>query len=348
MVVADLTGLASALFIPLIGKTVARTLYERRARQASFWANPNPKSNPSPALALRLNLTRSARAEEKKKAKEKAGAESQPASLEQPGRAGAGTSSSPGLHRQSTMPVLQRQGTTPVLHHQGIMVAMKAATKTQDGVIPFIEGALVEHATRYEVARHIVRRTYSAYERLPLGAIVLHPDRGRGTIVEVLPDLRRVVRFDKGGEAHRYSPHSLYKLVQNPHRKPTAQLPCVSSCQTSTADATSKNTETAAEDLTHGGAGASRVPSKEPSWNTLSMIRAGEIAALQHLECNEKSKADELNALRSLPSQALRQRSVVRQRSWADPRLGSCASLRYKHAWWLWAAWHSHRERPSL
>ena len=36
MVVADLTGLASALFIPLIGKTVARTLYERRARKASF------------------------------------------------------------------------------------------------------------------------------------------------------------------------------------------------------------------------------------------------------------------------------------------------------------------------
>ena len=215
--------------------------------------------------------------------------------------------------------MLQRQGTTPVLHHQGIMVAMKAATKTQDGVIPFIEGALVEHATRYEVARHIVRRTYSAYERLPLGAIVLHPDRGRGTIVEVLPDLRRVVRFDKGGEAHRYSPHSLYKLVQNPHRKPTAQLPCVSSCQTSTADATSKNTETAAEDLTHGGAAASRVPSKEPSWNTLSMIRAGEIAALQHLESNEKSKADELNALRSLPSQALRQRSMVKQRSCQCP-----------------------------
>merc|ERR1740117_1257651 len=119
----------------------------------------------------------------------------------------------------------------PVLQRQGTMVAMKAATKTQDSVIPFIEGALVEHATRYEVARHIVRRTYSAYERLPLGTIVLHPDRGRGTIVEVLPDLRRVVRFDKGGEAHRYSPHSLYKLMQDPQRTATHRTHCTSSCR---------------------------------------------------------------------------------------------------------------------
>ena len=235
------------------------------------------------------------------------------------------------------MPELHHQGTMPGLHHHGTMAAMKAATETQDSVIPFIEGALVEHATRYEVARHIVRRTYSAYERLPLGAIVLHPDRGRGTIVEVLPDLRRVVRFDKGGEAHRYSPHSLYKLMQDPQRKPIAQLPCVSSplclspdaprstcsclssCQASTADDSSANTETAAENLTHRGAGASGVPSKEPSWNALPMIRAGEMAALQHLEYNEKSKAAELNALRSLPSQALRQRSMAKHRSWQCP-----------------------------
>ena len=36
----------------------------------------------------------------------------------------------------------------------------------------------------------------SAYERLPLGALVRHPIRGAGKIIDILPDRRRVVKFD--------------------------------------------------------------------------------------------------------------------------------------------------------
>ena len=296
--------------------------------------------------------------------------------------------------------------------------AVKRATSSQDSVALFIRAALVEQAKRYEVARHIVRRTYSAYERLPLGAIVLHPDRGCGTIVEVLPDLRRVVRSDKGGAVHHYSPQELhirhvdryvavlvasqlatpassggerrlrpalrtwgepsspsarsqrlrcrrqsactptsptlrsgalcstprYKLMLHVDEQPKpaarvsspggnclarsspggsspAPLPlspdvpswtssCLSSCRTSISSSTAVGSPTdaaAAEDLVRGGVAA--------SWDALPLIRAGEAAALQYLEQGEMSIAAELNALRSLPSQALRQRSVVRQRS---------------------------------
>ena len=53
----------------------------------------------------------------------------------------------------------------------------------------------------------------SAYERLPLGAIVRHPIRGSGKIIEILPDRRRVVRFDEQGDVHRYTPQSIHKLM---------------------------------------------------------------------------------------------------------------------------------------
>ena len=246
---------------------------------------------PALALALSLNLTRSSQAEAKKKAQE--------AELENPSQADGGTMAralsgqgtmhamKPGLTRQDSMLSMK-----PGLTRQDSMLVMKTLTETQDGIFPFIEEALVEHAKRYEVARHIVRRTYSAWERLPLGAIVSHPDRGRGTIVEVLPDLRRVVRFDKGGEVHRYSPQSLYKLVLHELGVESAE------------------SVTVAGELARKGADASGMPSKEPSWNALPMIRAGETAALQHLEHSETRMAAELNALRTLPSQALRQRGM--------------------------------------
>ena len=54
----------------------------------------------------------------------------------------------------------------------------------------------------------------SAYERLPVGTHVTHPKRGHGVIEEILPDLRRAVRFDDG-DMHRYKPESLYKLLDN-------------------------------------------------------------------------------------------------------------------------------------
>ena len=54
----------------------------------------------------------------------------------------------------------------------------------------------------------------SAYERLPVGTTVTHPKRGRGVIEEILPDLRRAVRFEDG-DVHRYKPESLYKLLGN-------------------------------------------------------------------------------------------------------------------------------------
>ena len=37
----------------------------------------------------------------------------------------------------------------------------------------------------------------SAYERLPIGTVVNHPKRGRGIVEDILPDLRRAVRFEK-------------------------------------------------------------------------------------------------------------------------------------------------------
>ena len=54
----------------------------------------------------------------------------------------------------------------------------------------------------------------SAYERLPVGTHVTHPKRGHGVIEEIMPDLRRAVRFDDG-DMHRYKPESLYKLLDN-------------------------------------------------------------------------------------------------------------------------------------
>ena len=53
----------------------------------------------------------------------------------------------------------------------------------------------------------------SAYERLPIGTVVNHPKRGRGIVEDILPDLRRAVRFEKEGDMHRYKPESLYKLL---------------------------------------------------------------------------------------------------------------------------------------
>jgi len=52
----------------------------------------------------------------------------------------------------------------------------------------------------------------SAYERLSVGTAVNHPKRGRGVIEEIMPDLRRAVRFHDG-DVHRYKPESLYKLL---------------------------------------------------------------------------------------------------------------------------------------
>ena len=53
----------------------------------------------------------------------------------------------------------------------------------------------------------------SAYERLVVGVVVNHPKRGRGIVEDILPDLRRAVRFEKEGDMHRYKPESLYKLL---------------------------------------------------------------------------------------------------------------------------------------
>ena len=59
----------------------------------------------------------------------------------------------------------------------------------------------------------------SAYERLPKGSVVKHPKRGQGTIIDILADGRRVVRFDKEGDIHRYTPHSLHKLMSGQSKK---------------------------------------------------------------------------------------------------------------------------------
>ena len=242
MVVADLTGLASALFIPLLVKTLLRVMYERSAAKEKRKAAELERRNDKRRFVVK-------------------GAEpahAAPAAAEvQPGQP---------------------------------MLAALAASKTPASMFPFIDAALTEHAQRYEVARHIVRRTYSAYERLPLGVTVNHPERGRGIVVEVMPDLRRVVLFDKGGERHRYSPHSLYKLMED--QKKTGGPACSGNYDREVA-----TTATGSEPELH---------------HTLQIIRAGESAALAVLERDEAHKIEELNQLRALPSHALRQRAIER------------------------------------
>lgn len=241
MVVADLTGLASALFIPLLLKSAMRVLYERSA-----------SAQKAKATAQQASAT-----------------DSQPALPEHPELA-------------SATPALQGGPGHPVRTHfktaQDPLVALKRATDTKSSTFPFIAAALRENTQRYEVARHIVRRTYAAYERLPLGSVVNHPDRGRGTISEVLPDLRRVVRFDKNGEMCRYTPHSLYTLMLGQPRE-------------------------------LAGAQGSRACG-EPTWDALATIHDGAEAALRFLEHDEVTNAGELNALQALPSLALRQRAI--------------------------------------
>ena len=97
---------------------------------------------------------------------------------------------------------------------------------------------------------------------------VNHPERGRGIVVEVMPDMRRVVRFDKGGETHRYSPHALYKLMED--RRKTGGPAC------------SGNYDRQA---------ASRMPTEPEHQHTLQIIRAGEAAALAVLERDAAHKA---------------------------------------------------------
>jgi hypothetical protein len=44
------------------------------------------------------------------------------------------------------------------------------------------------------------------------GAVIVHPRRGQGTIIDIMADGRRAVRFDTEHDIHRYKPSSLYKL----------------------------------------------------------------------------------------------------------------------------------------
>ena len=230
---------ASALFIPLLAKTLLRVLYERSDKREK---------------------AKIAEAERKKDTRRFVVKGSEPTPLAKPPE---GKPAQP-------------------------LVGMLAASKNPASMFPFIESALSEHAQRYEVARHIVRRTYSAYERLPLGVTVNHPERGRGIIVEVMPDMRRVVRFDKGGETHRYSPHSLYKLMEDTRK--TGGPACSGNYDRAVAS------KTVVPELHH----------------TLQIIRAGEAAALAVLARDEALKVEELNQLRALASHALRQRAIER------------------------------------
>ena len=107
---------ASALFIPLLAKTLLRVLYERSDKREK---------------------AKIAEAERKKDTRRFVVKGSEPTPLAKPPE---GKPAQP-------------------------LVGMLAASKNPASMFPFIESALSEHAQRYEVARHIVRRTYSAYER---------------------------------------------------------------------------------------------------------------------------------------------------------------------------------------